>query len=813
MDIIVEESNNVSWYQNINGNGSFGARQVISKTHDVFSVYSEDMDGDGDMDILAHGNKMAWYENTDGFGTFQRQHVISAGSGKSISAVDLNGDANVDILSGHGNKIVWHKSIDGNGNFDPQLIIASDANNLRRVIATDIDNDGDLDVLSVENQKVVWYENLDGNGDFETQRIITSTGQPESVYPSDVDGDGDIDIFSALRDEIVWFENTDGQGTFGAPNSITPPPIDFFEAIDVYAADLDGDGDDDMLFSQYYNRYLGWYENIDGQGTFQSRASIGGGTIDSIHAADLDSDGDLDVMVARINEAEVVWYENTNGNGSFGPARVLLQDDNPSSVYSADIDGDGDIDVISGSGDYYSLNWHENLLLYPPNRISGTVGYDIDGNDCSSSVPAENILVSAVDGGNTISTFTKANGSYNIPVNQGQFEVSITSRLPYYNSNPTNHAVNFVGTTGFNAILDFCLEPNQVVNDLVVSVYPSINDPRPGFDTTYKMVYRNIGTSQLSGDVVFEYDAIKLQFLTASETIASQTSNTVKFNFANLKPAETRTIDLDFNVLPPPTTNIDEILVSKATINPISGDETEDNNVFDLKQVVIGSYDPNDIRVLEGERILFEDADKYLHYIIRFQNTGTASAINVRVENVLDSKLDWTSLQIESLSHDGNVEILNGSQIKFIFNNINLPDSTSNEPDSHGYIAYKIKPKDNVVLGDVFSAKADIFFDFNPPIITNIVTTEIVNTLSNEDQNLIRFSIYPNPVNELLTIIGQEAILSIKVYDLQGRILNEISYDDLELNRYLNTSPYSSGIYFLEIQSERGKQIQKLIKK
>src|SRR5690606_19665177 len=118
----------------------------------------------------------------------------------------------------------------------------------------------------------------------------------------------------------------------------------------------------------------------------------------------------------------------------------------------------------------------------------------------------------------------------------------------------------------------------------------------------------------------------KLNFLNASETVTSQTVNNLNFDFTDLNPFETRTIDLHFNVFSPPITNIDDILTSTATINPVSGDNTEEDNTFTLNQTVIGAYDPNDITCLEGDQILLEDADKYLHYLIRFQNTGTASA-------------------------------------------------------------------------------------------------------------------------------------------------------------------------------------------
>ncbi len=250
--------------------------------------------------------------------------------------------------------------------------------------------------------------------------------------------------------------------------------------------------------------------------------------------------------------------------------------------------------------------------------------------------------------------------------------------------------------------------------------------------------------------------------------------------------------------------------MATATINPVTGDETEDDNVFILEQTNIGSYDPNDIAVLEGDEIFIEDAGKYLHYLIRFQNTGTASAINIRVEHILDSKLDWTTMQLESLSHTGRVEITNETDVSFIFDNINLADSTNDEPNSHGYIAFKIKPKADVEVGDVFSAIADIYFDFNPPIITNTVTTEIFAPLSVEEFNTQSIKLFPNPAKRKLEITSNQIIDKLIIVDINGRILNSVDISQAEYS--LDVSSLSKGVYFLEIQSGENKSIKKFVK-
>jgi len=453
----------------------------------------------------------------------------------------------------------------------------------------------------------------------------------------------------------------------------------------------------------------------------------------------------------------------------------------------------------------------EEIQLLMPNQINGHISLDNNLDGCvTSNVPVGNVLIETTNGTETIATFSSSSGSYQIYTGEDIYTTSVVGELPmYYTSSPITQVSNFVGLGHIDTV-DFCIEPSGDHNDLNVSVYPSINEPRAGFTTTYQLVYNNVGTTVLSGDISFEFDDSKVQFLSASEPLASQSINTLTFNYADINPFETRSIDLEFYVFPPPTTNINDVLVSSATINPVSGDETEADNSVELAQTVIGSYDPNDITVLQGEEIFIEDADKYLNYLIRFQNTGTASAINVRVEHTLDEKLDWSTMKLENLSHAGRVEIKNEMDVSFVFDNINLPDSTNDEPNSHGYIAFKIKPKQSVEVGDIISGVADIYFDFNPPIITNTVNTEIVVPLSVSDQDLLNFTIYPNPTKTNLSISSQLALDRLRVLDINGRELSAIK---VVANDYaLDVSDLFIGVYFIEVQSGSSTTIKKFIK-
>jgi hypothetical protein len=817
--------NKIAWYENTDGQGSVGPQRAVTSLADNPSdVYVSDIDGDGDKDILSASfsdDKIAWYENTNGQGHFEGQQVITtaADGANSVYATDIDGDGDMDILSTSGldNKVAWYENTDGQGTFGPQQIITTLVDFPNAIFATDLDGDGDMDVLSASSgdNKIAWYENVDGQGTFGFQQVIsTNAAAPGQVYAVDVDGDGDIDVLSSSYNDnkIAWYENVDGQGTFGPQQVITTQTS---SPSSVYAIDLDNDGDIDVLSSSQYDNKIAWYENMDGQGTFGTQQIITSTAshATSVYATDVDGDGDIDVLSASRNDDTIAWYENTDGQGTFGVSQIITTNaDNPSMVYANDINGDGAMDVLSLSSGDDKIAWYRNLGTIS-NEINGKLTLDVNSNGCDASdLPIGNVLIETTDGTTSLSTFSLPNGVYQLFPDAGSFTTSVISPLAnYYTVSPTSATSNFTGV-GNTDTADFCLQPTGTHNDLNITIYPSIDDPRPGFNTTYQIVYTNVGTTQLSGDITFEFDDGKMQFLSASEAVNAQTASSLTFNFTNLSPFETRTIDLGFNVFPPPTTNIDDILVLTATINPITGDETPGDNIYNLRQTVIGSYDPNDIRVLEGEEILIDDIDKYLHYIIRFQNTGTASAINVRVEHVLDSKLDWTTMQLQSLSHAGQVEITNGNNVEFIFDNINLPDSTTDEPNSHGYITFKIKPKSDVMIGDVISGTASIYFDFNPPIITNTATTTIIQRLSVEEFEANKVSIYPNPTNGRLNIKTKNNIKTILVYDLNGRLLINKELNENNSNHELDVSDLSSGFYFLEIKTDTASQVVKFIR-
>ncbi len=169
----------------------------------------------------------------------------------------------------------------------------------------------------------------------------------------------------------------------------------------------------------------------------------------------------------------------------------------------------------------------------------------------------------------------------------------------------------------------------------------------------------------------------------------------------------------------------------------------------------IGSFDPNDKRTFNaaGKEISIVDKDEYIYYHIRFQNTGTDTAFTVRVVDTLSPILDLNTLEMLSASHNYSYEVNDGPMLEVLFDDILLPDSTTNETASNGYFKFRIKPLASYDYGTSILNQADIYFDFNDPIITNqVITTieETVNVTSLSDTG--SFSIFPNPSYKILNI-------------------------------------------------------------
>ena len=386
--------------------------------------------------------------------------------------------------------------------------------------------------------------------------------------------------------------------------------------------------------------------------------------------------------------------------------------------------------VIDNAIFYNLTNCQINTYCsYPPggnyNTIAGIVQLDVENNNCSeNAVPLSWQVLQLDDEAEVGYTISNQVGEYNFYCYDGIFNLQPLYENPYFSA--SSATVSFDTTNSLISTQNFCITPNGTHHDLEITLLP-VNGARPGFDAKYQISYQNQGTETESGSVSLQFDDSVLDFVSASPNVVAQSDSLLTWNFVDLQPFESRSISITLNVNSPqeiPAVNDGDILSFLAYLNYAYTDETPEDNSSALRQTVVNSFDPNDKTCLQGTEIEELYAGDYLDYVIRFQNTGSAEAINVIVTDELAANLDVSTFQMIAASHDYRFR-LEGRTVEFYFENINLPDSTSNESESHGFVAFKIKP-DLVSLGDRIENTAEIYFDYNFPIITNTTETEIV---------------------------------------------------------------------------------------
>ena len=468
---------------------------------------------------------------------------------------------------------------------------------------------------------------------------------------------------------------------------------------------------------------------------------------------------------------------------------------------------------IFASGSFTKFNYvPENgavvLLGEDYYYLIGQNKFDNDSNGCSDTDIDYPFMKYEVANGNQIN-YHVANytGSYSIAMTEGNYVVTPKIENPsYFTITPASVSLNFPTATSPQQ-QNFCIAPNGIHQDLEIVVLP-LTIARPGFEAQYKIVYKNKGNVMVSGQVALNFLNNVMTFDSATPA-ATTTANQLTWNYVDLWPFESREIVVSFTLNTPtgnPPLNGGDILNLTAAVTPETSDEMPSDNSFVLNQTVVNSFDPNDKTCLEGDTISQEYVGKYVHYMIRFENTGNGEAVNVTVKDNIDpSKFDIASIVPLSGSHPFVTKIKDNS-VSFLFENINLPfaDATND-----GYVMFKIKLIDTLEGGDIFTNQAEIYFDYNYPITTNTASTTIQNTMAVEDIKVTSIVIYPNPANDFISILHSEQIIKVEIYSVDGRLVKSVLNP---VENKLDISSLTKGQYFIKVDDGSGKHSAKLIK-
>lgn len=449
----------------------------------------------------------------------------------------------------------------------------------------------------------------------------------------------------------------------------------------------------------------------------------------------------------------------------------------------------------------------------PLYSLQGKIRLDKNNNGCDASdINTSNVKFSINDGTTKGNVIANESGNYSIAVSKGRYTISPVLENPsYFTVSPTSIQTDPNLTGQFTQ--NFCLSPNGSYKDLEINILP-VEVARPGFEANYKIIYKNKGNVTQSGIVSLDFNDSILDFVRSSSVVSSQSLNNLNWSFVNLSPFETREIKVVLKLNSPteiPAANINDVLVYKAVVNSSDKDETPIDNVFTLSQKVVGSYDPNDKTCLEGDVITPALIGEYVHYMIRFENTGTYSAKNIVVKDMIDlSKFDISTLIPTSASHSFITKISDGNKVEFIFENVNLPFDNAN---NDGYIAFKIKTLPTLVVGDTFENEAYIYFDYNFPILTNKSKSTFA-TLGTQDFEFSNYlSVYPNPVANVLNITSKDVInvTSMAIYNILGQLI--IAVPNAQNTSSIDVSILRAGNYILKVKTDKGTSGVKFVKK
>lgn len=818
-----DQDGDVDFVAALNGFNNIGYFQHVDSTfHSMVQlipiggnkVFAKDIDLDGDLDLMSttynYSNVNIYINNGDGKYFEPKTLGYDGYNGTAIHSSDLDGDGLPDILISGGpkwgsQKVGWYKNL-GNNEFASIRIISTSVNWAGEVYSADLDNDGDQDVLSTapSDKQIVWFEN-DGSGNFSQMKVISTVAdQCKSIHLNDIDGDTLIDlVYPSFGDgKLLWQKNLGGD-SFSSPIVISTGNL---RARCVFTGDLNKDGRVDIILG--YNNSIAWFKNI-GNGVFESGRIITSEAKDVIElfACDLDSDGYPDIISASQGDSKVSWYKNLL-NDSFSAQQVITKSAySVMSVVAADLDGDGDFDVVSGSNTGNKIEWYENHKGDP--TLSGVVYFDMNQNGKfdigERGLPSARTLLAPT----SIAHFTNDQGKYTYFIERGSYVLSVdTLAMPRWIVTNDSSFVNLAITDSTaEKNINFGVHPVDSVVDAEIAIVS-------GFIRCNQMVefvasIKNTGTTILNGTLLFKSDSFiqNSRFTILPDTIIGP--DLFGWNISDLFPGEYNTFKFKLEI-----PGVDDGFTIGDALKFGLSLVTLNLDTFskEYEPIVRCAFDPNDKLVYPSKVIgpNYTQMGSRLTYTIRFQNTGNDTAFNVLILDTLQSFLDDKTFTLLSTSHEDNLSIeMEGPIVKFRFENIMLPDSTTDFDDSQGFVTFSINHSQDLQDSTIVSNNAAIVFDLNPAIQTNMVNNILVNPGTggvNQTKMFSRILIYPNPANNFVTInFSNSDVEPIKISVVDGIGRTMITQEEVSVGTtLLKTSSLVPGIYWIHISTDDG---------
>lgn len=850
----------------------------ISNYENSVSFYVDvDLDGDEDM-VVSVGNKLFWYQNNPGQNASATMEFTDMGCLLSFRDTpilgaynaDINGDQQRDIVVYSKGGVGWINLM-GEG-IAPNIFLIDYSDyypfHSEKTLPMDVDDDGDVDIVSLYDRDgynlVVWYENLNGLGLFnsiEEQIYFPSGGlSVEDILVADKDGDGDEDLLMHTRTnvettDLYCFENTDGLDfTPTVFYTIAEKRVTSFTF-----ADLDLDNDLDLFIVGGYNQEHTIYYALKNGNSYNTVQLMDDVTWDYHILTDFNND-DLPDLLFKLNGDDKLFWMAQDSDITFGDQTPLpmVSPNNFAgvrSIVSFDFDQDFDNDIFYLLSTEYPgqglAAWRENLISNP--LLIGRCYFDENQNGemDDEEIGLDNFATTLDPG--SITTYSH---------NAGEFEYRVTAGDYVLSYVPTENWELSSDSESYNITVDAAYQ----VEERTFGFYPSVDtlalDPhlvsgptRCNFEVPFWLNVHNSGTRITTGEIFLVTDP-GAEFLDATVSPDSIFGDTLRWKFADLYPYNQYELKLNFKM--PNEFSTGEFITFEtiAAAYDESGDSTYFNQHIYSSEIRC-AIDPND-KLINPARSMEADEnytlfDEELEFTVRFQNTGNDTAFTVTITDQLDTNLDWSSLRMIGASHDYRMTLKDDGLLTFTFDNILLPDSTTNEPASHGYFSYAISTNEGLDENTVIENTAYIYFDFNKPIITNTTNNVLVSTFDfdsddyvfwkdcddtdeainpgaeeipnngideNCDESDLAVStqdllekdliVFPNPTNDAVNILlSSDEMANLELWSLDGKhILNK----DFRAETSISLKDFSPGVYLLMVKTKHQLLRKKIIK-
>lgn len=336
---------------------------------------------------------------------------------------------------------------------------------------------------------------------------------------------------------------------------------------------------------------------------------------------------------------------------------------------------------------------------------------------------------------------------------------------------------------------------------------------RPNFTNSMDLFCKNIGTAPASGTMVFTFDPQQTPLDQWPAGVVA--GNTITWNVPLLQPGEQ--FHADAHMTTAAGTPIGTVLNGSLTTTAAPPDGVPGNDVYSAGLTVASSYDPNDIQVTPTSLTMSDiAAGTMVTYTIRFQNTGTFLAEDVWITDPINLQLRESSFEFVGSSHQCQVMLYDGI-LQFRFDEIMLPDSTSDEANSHGWVVFRMKPQNFLLPGASVWNSADIYFDFNDPVHTNTATFSIEDLSTTVHEAAPdKLKVWPNPATDLLNLSMDRAsrTSSVTIIDMNGRVvrsLANVAVQDRTLT--IPLADLADGLYTLRIGNGLKAHHQRFVKR